>query len=154
VGKPFPLEAVLRLRRMEEEAKVKELASFDRVYLREKKNLTELHESLYQSRTEMEERTAGAGLSSQESQLYLSFFAAQSSRIRYQEDLVEKIRLEVENKRQEVGIVINRRKIFDNLKEKHIESEELQEMRLEAQEIDKIAVMRFAMRGKGIVRNV
>ena len=150
MAKPFPLEAVLRLRQMEEEAKMKELASFDRIYLREQDNLTALHESLYRNRTDMDERTAGAGISSQESQLYLSFFAAQSSRIRFQEDLVEKVRLELERKKREMGFVINRRKIFDNLKEKHIENEERREMRLEAQEIDDIASMRFAMRSKGI----
>lgn len=132
---------------------MKELASFDRVYLREQDNLTELHESLYRNRTDMDERTAGAGISSQESQLYLSFFAAQSSRIRFQEDLVEKVRLELERKRREMGFVINRRKIFDNLKEKHIENEERREMRLEAREIDDIASMRFAMRSKGIASN-
>jgi len=66
---------------------------------------------------------------------------------------VEKVRLELERKKREMGFVINRRKIFDNLKEKHIENEERREMRLEAQEIDDIASMRFAMRSKGIASN-
>ncbi len=48
----FPLEAVLRLRRMEEEAKMKEFASFDRVFVREGENLTGLHENLHHTRLE------------------------------------------------------------------------------------------------------
>ena len=145
----FPLEAVLRLRRMEEEAKMKEFASFDRVYVREGGNLTTLHENLHHTRLEMDEKTKSVGLSSQEAQLYLSFFAAQSAKIRYQEDLVQKIRVEVERKRREMGFAVRRRKIFETLKDKHIEAEEKKEQRLELIAIDEIAGMRFAARARG-----
>ncbi|MFC1491138.1 flagellar export protein FliJ [Nitrospinota bacterium] len=145
----FPLDAVLRLRRMEEEAKMKEFASFDRVYVREQNNLRELHENMHMTRQEMDERTAVGGLSSQEAQLYLSFFAALSSKIRYQEDLVHKVRIEVERKRREMGFAVRRRKIFQNLKEKHFEAEEHNERRRESLEIDEIAGIRFLARTKG-----
>ncbi len=129
---------------------MKEFASFDRVFLREKNNLQELHDSLYRTRIEMAEKTAGAGLSSQEAQLYLTFFAAQSSRIRYQEELVQKVRIELERKRREMGNAISRRKIFENLKEKHIEDEKRREKHLEARELDEIAGVRFAARARGV----
>ncbi len=148
--KLFPLEAVLRLRKMEEEMKMKEFASFERVMVRERGNLETLHEDMFQARREMDERTANEGLSSQEGQLYLSFFSAQSSRIRYQEDLVQKIRVGVERKRREMSFSVTRRKIIQNLKEKHIESEERERRRLESLEIDEIAGIRFAARARGV----
>lgn len=147
--KAFPLEAVLKLRKMEEEAKMKEFASFERVLVREKGNLECLHQDLYQARHEMEEKTASEGLTSQEGQLYLSFFSAQSSRIRHQEDLVQKVRVEVERKRKEMSFAIRRRKIIQNLKDKHIESVERESRRLESIEIDEIAGIRFAARARG-----
>ena len=149
MAKSFPLEAVLRLRRMEEEAKLKEFASFERVLVRERGNLETLHEDMFQARRDMDDRTANEGLSSQEGQLYLSFFSAQSSRIRYQEDLVQKIRVEVERKRKEMSFAVRRRKIIQNLKEKHIEAEEREHRRLELLEIDEIAGIRFASRARG-----
>ncbi len=129
---------------------MKEFASFDRVFLREKNNLQELHDSLYRTRIEMAEKTAGAGLSSQEGQLYLTFFAAQSSRIRYQEELVQKVRIELERKRREMGNAISRRKIFENLKEKHIEEEKRREKRFEARELDEISGVRFTARARRV----
>ncbi len=149
MAKSFPLEAVLRLRRMEEEAKMKEFASFERVLVRERDNLKTLHEDMFQARRDMDDRTANEGLSSQEGQLYLSFFSAQSSRIQYQEDLVQKIRVEVERKRKEMSFAVRRRKIFQNLKEKHIEAEERERRRFELLEIDEIAGIRFAARARG-----
>lgn len=153
MAKVFPLEAVLRLRRMEEEAKMKEFAAFERVLVRESRNLESLQECLYQKRMEMDERTATQGLSSQEGQLYLSFFSAQSSRIRYQEDLVRKIRVEVERKRKEMNFAICRRKIFDKLKEKHAEATEYEMRRLETNEIDEIAGIRYVATMKGEAAN-
>jgi flagellar export protein FliJ len=147
--KPFPLEAVLRLRKMEEEMKMKEFASFERVMVRERGNLETLHDAMFQSRREMDERTANEGLSSQEGQLYLSFFSAQSSRIRHQEDLVQKIRVGVERKRKEMSFAVKRRKIFQNLKEKHIEAEARKRRRLESLAIDEIAGIRYAARARG-----
>ena len=79
----------------------------------------------------------------------MSFFSAQSSRIRYQEDLVQKIRLEVERKRKEMSFAIRRRKIIQNLKEKHMELEERESRRLESIQIDEIAGIRFAARARG-----
>ena len=148
MAKRFPLDAVLRLRKMEAEIKMKEFASFDRVYLREKNNLNNFRESLYRARVEMDEKSATGGFSSQEAQLYLSYFAAQSSRIRYQVELVEKVRIAVEGKRKEMAFAISRRKIFDNLKDKHIEAEARKERKLEADQIDEIAGIRFSARGK------
>ncbi len=128
---------------------MKEFASFERVLVRERDNLKTLHEDMFQARRDMDDRTANEGLSSQEGQLYLSFFSAQSSRIRYQEDLVQKIRVEVERKRKEMSFAVRRRKIFQNLKEKHIEAEERERRRLELLEIDEIAGIRFAARARG-----
>ena len=73
----------------------------------------------------------------------------QSSRIRHQEDLVQKIRVEVERKRREMSFAVRRRKIFQNLKEKHIEEQERESRRLELIAIDEIAGMRFAARVRG-----
>ncbi len=149
MAKIFPLEAVLRLRKMEEEMKMKEFASFERVLVRERGNLEKLHGDLFQARREMDERTANEGLSAQEGQLYLTYFSAQSSRIQHQENLVQKIRVEVGRKRREMSFAVRRRKIIQNLKEKHIEAEERESRRLESLEIDEIASMRFAARARG-----
>lgn len=149
MARTFPLEAVLRLRKMEEEMKMKEFASFDRVLVREKGNLEMLHGDMFQSRQEMDKRTANEGLSAQEGQLYLSYFSAQSSRIQHQENLVQKIRVEVERKRREMSFAVRRRKIIQNLKDKHIAAEERESRRLELIEIDEIAGMRFAARARG-----
>lgn len=149
MAKGFPLEAVLRLRKMEEEMKMKEFASFERVLVRERASLNSLHQDLFEARRKMDERTANEGLSAQEGQIYLSYFSAQSSRIRYQEDLVQKILVEVERKRREMSFAIRRRKIIQNLKDKFIESEERESRRLEMLEIDEIAGMRFSARARG-----
>ncbi len=128
---------------------MKEFASFERVLVRERGNLETLHEDMFQARRDMDDRTANEGVSSQEGPVYLSFFSAQSARIRYQEDLVQKIRVEVERKRKEMSFAVRRRKIFQNLKEKHIEAEERERRRLELLEIDEIAGIRFAARARG-----
>lgn len=128
---------------------MKEFASFERVLVREGSNLETLQEHLYNTRRKMDEQTENQGLSSQEGQLYLSFFSAQSSRIRYQEDLVKKVRREVEQKRKEMSFAVRRRKIFQNLKEKHIEAEDRRSLSIEMRKMDEIAGIRFAARTRG-----
>jgi len=135
---------------MQEEEKMKEFGSFERVRARERGLLNDLQEALFASREEMNARAGSReGLSSQEAQLYLSYFGAQTAKIRYQHDLLKKLDIGVRRKRTEMTFAINRRKIMDRLKEKHIEAEDQEARRTESFLIDEIAGARFAARSRG-----
>lgn len=128
---------------MQEEAKMKEFASFVRVRVREQETLEVLQGSLHQSRSEMAAQAGGEGLASQKAQMYLAYFTAQNAKIRYQQELLHKVDIEVHRKRKEMAFAINRRKIFDKLKEKHLENEEKERRRLEGIQMDEVAGLRF-----------
>jgi len=149
VPRKFPLDAVLRLRRMEEQNKMKEFASFERVRARETEQLQSLELHLDGARHDLAERVAGEGLPSQKAQLYLAFFGAQTARIRYQQDLLRKVQAEVRRKRAEMSMAIARRKIYDRLRERFVEAQEKEMNRKEALQVDDIASVRFIARSKG-----
>jgi len=145
----FPLDAVLRLRKLEEQSKMKEFASFERVRARELDQLRSLEQHLDAARNDLDERIVGEGLPSQKAQMYLAFFGAQTSRIRYQQDLLRKVEAEVRRKRVEMAMAISRRKIYDRLKERFLEEEERERSRRETRRVDDIASVRFFARSQG-----
>jgi len=149
VARRFPLEAVLRLRRMQEEAKMKEFASFEGVRVRELHRLRSLQGKLDQAQSEMTDQATREGIPSQRAQVYLAFFGAQGVRIRYQHDLLRKVEAEVRRRRREMALAITRRKIFERLKERHLEEEERDQRWREAIELDDTAGIRFAARARG-----
>jgi len=149
VARKFPLDAVLRLRKMEEQSKMKEFASFERVRARETEQLHSLERHLDAARTDLSERIVGEGLPSQKAQMYLAFFGAQTSRIRYQQDLLRKVEAEVRRKRVEMAMSIARRKIYDRLKERFLEAVERELNRREGLRVDDIVSVRFFARTKG-----
>lgn len=149
MARRFPLNAVLRLRRMEEQGKMRELASFERVRTRETEQLRSLEGKLDEARNDLAERIVGEGLPSQKAQMYLAFFGAQSSRIRYQQELLRKVQAEVRRKRVEMAMAVARRKIYDRLKERFLAEEERERSRREALQVDDIAAIRFIAGSRG-----
>jgi flagellar export protein FliJ len=134
---------------MEEQGKMRELASFERVRARETEQLRSLEGKLDEARNDLAERIVGEGLPSQKAQMYLAFFGAQSSRIRYQQELLRKVQAEVRRKRVEMVMAIARRKIYDRLKERFLAEEERERSRREALQVDDIAAIRFIARSRG-----
>ncbi|MEK6709441.1 MAG: flagellar export protein FliJ [Nitrospinota bacterium] len=149
MARRFPLEAVLRLRKLEEQNKMKEFASFERVRARETEQLHALERHLDDTRAELAGRVLGEGLSSQQAQLYLVFFGAQTSRIRYQHDLLRKVEAEVRRKRVEMSLAMARRKIYDRLRERFLEEQERERGRRESRQADDITSLRFVARAQG-----
>jgi len=142
VAGPFKLEAVLTHRQHQEESARKVFADAARELSRARQVLTDMERVRAQYRRAMRLKQDNNG-SAMELVLYTRYLARLASEIDEQQQTIETLSADKEEKRMTLMTALKDRKVIEKLKERYLADEEKKERDMEQKLVNDVAISRY-----------
>jgi len=142
VAGPFKLEAVLTHRQHQEESARKVFADAARELSRARQVLTDMERVRAQYRRAMRLKQDNNG-SAMELVLYTRYLARLASEIDEQQQTIETLAADKEEKRMTLMTALKDRKVIEKLKERYLADEEKKERDMEQKLVNDVAISRY-----------
>lgn len=139
---PFKLEAVLTHRQHQEESARKVFADAARELSRARQVLTDMERVRAQYRRAMRLKQDNNG-SAMELVLYTRYLARLASEIDEQQQTIETLAADKEEKRMTLMTALKDRKVIEKLKERYLADEEKKERDMEQKLVNDVAISRY-----------
>ena len=139
---PFKLEAVLTHRQHQEESARKVFADAARELSRARQVLTDMERVRAQYRRAMRLKQDNNG-SAMELVLYTRYLARLASEIDEQQQTIETLSADKEEKRMTLMTALKDRKVIEKLKERYLADEEKKERDMEQKLVNDVAISRY-----------